>query len=148
MGRCATGSSPCVTTNAPESVNVPTAVASTSCSSASSSKASLSEGLMPTVILSCDSETSISHGERPACFNGTSPRSSTAPPVSSAISPTLLDSPPAPLSVITWIRPASLASSSMSIIFFWVIGSPIWTAELGLSSVSSRLEKVAPWIPS
>ena len=36
----------------------------------------------------------------------------------------------------------------MSIIFFWVMGSPICTAELGLSSVSSRLEKVAPCMPS
>ena len=41
-----------------------------------------------------------------------------APLVSSAISPTLLDKPPAPLSVMIWIIPSSRASRIMSIIFF------------------------------
>ena len=129
---------------APESVNLPISDVSTSCNFARFSKFSLSSGLIPTVILSCDSETRISHEERPDCFSGTLPKSISAPPVSSAISPTLLDRPPAPLSVITWISPASLASISISSIFFCVIGSPICTAELGLSSVNSKLENVAP----
>ncbi len=129
-------------------MNVPTAVASTSWSFANASNAAQSSGLTPTVILSCDSETNISQGLKPACFNGTTARSRSAPPVSSAISPTELERPPAPLSVITCISPSSRASIIMSSIFFCVIGSPICTAELGLSSVSSKLEKVAPWIPS
>ena len=96
------------------------------------------------VMRSCDSDTRISQGERPACFNGTTDRSMVAPPVSSANSPTLLESPPAPLSVVTCTIPASRAWMSMSTIFFCVIGSPICTAEDGLSSVSSMLLKVAP----
>ena len=52
--------------------------------------------------------------------------------------------PPAPLSVMLAIKPASRASSSMSSIFFCVMGSPICTALDGESSVSSSEEKVAP----
>ena len=125
-------------------MNLPTAVASTSCNLANFSNASQSSGFTPIVILSCDSDTNISHLLKPGCFRGTAAKSRSAPPVNSASSPTLLESPPAPLSVITCINPKSLASSTISIIFFWVIGSPIWTAEEGLSSVSSKLEKVAP----
>ena len=73
---------------------------------------------MPIVILSWDSETNISHLLNPGCFKGTAAKSKSAPPVNSANSPTLLDSPPAPLSVITCINPKSLASNTMSIIFF------------------------------
>ena len=97
----ATGVSAKRTTNAPESVNSPMFVASTSWSSARASNASQSSGLTPTVMRSWDSETRISHGERPACLRGTTDRSISAPSVSSAISPTLLDKPPAPLSVMT-----------------------------------------------
>ena len=32
--------------------------------------------------------------------------------------------------------------------FFWVIGSPIWTAVTGLAGSRASEEKVAPWIPS
>ncbi len=42
----------------------------------------------------------------------------------------------------------SRASSSMSSIFFWVIGSPICTAVAGEPSCSSSDENVAPWMPS
>ncbi len=52
------------------------------------------------VIRSWASETRISHGARPWYLSGARARSSRAPPVASAISPTDDDSPPAPLSVI------------------------------------------------
>ena len=90
------------------------------------------------------SETRISHGDNPACFRGTLARSISQPFVYSAISPMDDDSPPAPLSVMQVMRPASLASNTMSSIFFCVMGSPIWTALEGDSSVSSRDENVAP----
>ena len=45
-------------------------------------------------------------------------------------------------------RPRSRASSRKSDIFFWVMGSPICTADRGDDSSRARDEKVAPWMPS
>ena len=126
------------------SVKVATGVDSTSCKFDNASKAAQSSGFIATVILSCDSETRISHADSPDCLRGTFERSILHPPVYSAISPIEDDSPPAPLSVIQVIKPRSLASRIISTIFFWVIGSPICTALDGESSVSSSDENVAP----
>ena len=52
--------------------------------------------------------------------------------------------PPAPLSVMPRYSPLSRASSSMSSIFFCVIGSPICTADVGEVSLSASEENVAP----
>lgn len=97
---------------------------------------------------SCASEIRTSHGIRPGYFSGARARSISAPPVSWAISPTLDDRPPAPLSVRPLYRPSARASARKSATIFCVIGSPIWTACTGDDSSSSTLEKVAPWIPS
>ena len=70
--------------------------------------------------------------------------SSTQPPVSSAISPTEEDRPPAPLSVMALYRPRSRARRMKSYILRWVMGSPICTAVAGEPSCSSSEEKVAP----
>ncbi len=51
------------------------------------------------VMRSWASEMRISHGARPGYLSGARARSMRAPPVAPAISPTLLDRPPAPLSV-------------------------------------------------
>ena len=97
---------------------------------------------------SWDSLTRISHAARPWYFRGHLSRSIVTPPLSPAISPREEERPPAPLSVMPRYSPRSRASSSMSSIFFWVIGSPICTAEVGEDSLSASEEKVAPWIPS
>ena len=64
------------------------------------------------VIRSWDSETRISHGESPTCLRGAAARSISTPPVCSAISPIEDEIPPAPLSVMLAIRPASRASAA------------------------------------
>ena len=99
-------------------MNSATAVASTSCSLARLSNAAESSDFTATVILSWLSETKISHGDSPGCLSGTLARSILQPLVYSAISPIDDDSPPAPLSVIHVISPASLASNNISNIFF------------------------------
>ncbi len=97
---------------------------------------------------SCASDTRISHGCSPGYLSGAHARSSSAPPLLVAISPTDDDSPPAPLSVIELNSPRSRATVSMSNIIFCVMGSPIWTACTGACSSSRSLENVAPWMPS
>ena len=84
-------------------------------------------GLTPTVILLGLGDQYLPRGKSGLLERNCSEVQISAP-VSSAISPTPLDSPPAPLSDHL-INPASLASRSMSIIFFHAIGSPIWTVE-------------------
>ena len=54
---------------------------------------------MPKLMRSCASEIRISHGCIPEYFSGALARSMQQPPQRSAISPTLLERPPAPLSV-------------------------------------------------
>jgi len=101
------------------------------------------------VILSCDSEIHIFQGSRFGYFVGTLSSSTMHPPHSFAISAAEQESPPAPLSVIELYSSRSRASFTIaSDIFFWVMGSPIWTAPAGLPSSRASDENVAPWIPS
>ncbi len=97
------------------------------------------------VIRSWDSEIHISQGCKPLYFSGTRSRSTINPPDSFAISPTEEERPPAPLSVMLLYKFLSLSSFIIaSENFFWVIGSPICTAVIGLRASNSSEENVAP----
>ena len=70
------------------------------------------------VIRSCDSETKISQGFKPEYFKGTLSKFTTAPSVISASSPIEDDKPPAPLSVLLFIKPFLAAMIIKSESFF------------------------------
>src|SRR3990167_1441264 len=125
-------------------VNSPMRVASTSCLSHIFLKAAHFAFGTASVIRSWDSETHICHGARPGYLRGTFSRSTSAPPLSRAISPTEPESPPAPSSVMLEYKPLSRASRiSMSESFFCVMGSPICTAVAGEPLESDSEENVA-----
>src|SRR3989344_2731648 len=97
------------------------------------------------VIRSCDSEIQICQGASPGYLSGTFSNCTTQPLLSLPISATEHDNPPAPLSVMLRYNPRSRASlTRTSLIFFWVIGSPICTAVAGLPVDSASEENVAP----
>jgi len=132
------------TTYLPESVNLPITVASTSRCAASSMNAPILSGGTARVIRSCNSEIQISHGAMPGYFSGTASSVTWQPLHSFAISATEQESPPALLSVMLRYNPRSRASFTItSENFFWVIGSPIWTAVTGLAGSSASEENVS-----
>jgi len=101
-------------------------------------------------IRSWDSDNHISQGCSPWYLRGTL-SSCTLTPVSSPISLTAEESPPAPQSVMAVYSLSSRATRMASSTIFSVIGLPICTAPpevTPVSSVSSMEEKVAPWMPS
>jgi hypothetical protein len=134
----------CSTWNRPVSVNVPSTVASTSRRAARARNASTCCGGTARVMRSCDSDSKISQGSSPGYLSGARSRCNSQPLLNCAISPTEDDKPPAPLSVMQVYNCKSRASSRKSNIFFCVMGSPIWTADEGDTSLSSTEENVAP----
>ena len=125
-------------------------MASTSSAAHMANRAGRCAGGTAMTMRSWASESQISHGCNPAYLSGTVV-SSTRAPVCSPISPIADDSPPAPQSVMALYRRASRAWMTMSMSFFSVMGSPIWTAlpaSWAVVCVSSMDENVAPWMPS
>lgn len=94
-----------LTCKQPSLVKLPITVASTSRRAASASSGPTCSGATASVMRSCASLSKIPHGARPAYLSGARSSSSNAPPGFSAISPTLDDSPPAPLSVMARYSP-------------------------------------------
>src|SRR5436190_15368287 len=150
MSRRPTSSSWNLSTSCCVSVNLPITVASTPSEQHRCSKASQLPGGTERTIRSCASEIQISVYESPEYLSGAL-SSQTSAPDSAPISPTALENPPAPQSVIAEYSPRSRAARITSISIFSVIALPICTAPPerdSLSCVSSADENVAPWIPS
>ena len=110
--------------------NSPRSQSSTPCARHTARRRSNLPGGTESTMRSCASEIQISVGLRPSYFTGARSRLTVAP-TSLPISPTALENPPAPQSVVPlysgpsgWSRAASMASS----IFFSVIALPICTA--------------------
>ena len=92
------------------------------------------------------SEIQISVYDKPEYFSGARSSHTTAP-IDSPISPTALEKPPAPQSVMALNKPRSRACSTTSSTIFSVIALPICTAppeSESLSLVSSAELNVAP----
>jgi hypothetical protein len=99
---------------------------------------------------SCASEIQTSVADSPSYLSGTASRSTVAPSCA-PISPTALERPPAPQSVIAWKSRCRAASSTKSVSVFSWIAWPICTEPpdwLSLALDNSTLENVAPWMPS